>query len=217
MLMNKNLFKYHGTHNRPFDGLLGKSIEIKVINAWVGLDCDPKYWWTLKRLTSFINLDDDYKGYKEEDVKEVLDKLIHYKMIEKDGNYYSMNFDSGFWKGLMLFNENLIDVIIKQVREESNYVRKHIKRKNDGSYTMSCPRCGKIDMKDISWRCLPYGTEITLECKRCDLHCGCHVDIEHPPSTVSMPHKERMKIIISNPEFLKEHDEQYKKLFGDKI
>ena len=196
------IYKYINAHKIPFDGLFGDTPELRIIHAWIGLDAPgDDYFFLTKKVIS------DLTDLPKKQIDKVLEKMVYYKLIEKRGNKYSPYFQSNYWKGINTFNVNLIDSVIDILEEQNDYMKEHIELKEDGTYKWECPICARF-MEDVSWRVLPKGKLIIMECNLCKFHYQCYTDENHPPSKSKISSNVRDKMLHSCPEWVKKYDEQ---------
>ena len=205
-------FKYHNDYKMPFDGLFGDTPELRIIHTWIGLDPpgDDYFFLTKEEILDISEYSHENKIYKKDKLDEltkILDKMVYYKLIEKRGNKYSPYFQSNYWKGINIFNLDLIDSVVNIIREHEKYTKEHIELKEDGTYKLECPICARF-MEDVSWRVLPKGKLIIMECNLCKFSCQCHTDDKHPPSKSKIPLSFRLDMLSSCPEWIKKYEEE---------
>lgn len=202
-IKGRELFKYRNSHDKPFEGVLGDTPELRIIHSWLGMDSqDEKIWFDIDHFVKF-------EGLQKDEAQKALDNLVHHKIIEEDGDKYSMNFKSDFWKGITTFNFQLIDVIVENLKEQDEYIRRFAKLNDDGTYQMDCPLCTSI-MVDDSWGCLPLGGTISLTCPKCKLSIGLTVDREKGdiPSRSLIPHSRRAEVQQICPVWFEEYNNE---------
>jgi len=198
----KELFKFMDSHCLPWEGILGDSPEARVIHVWLGLDYPPdqRSWFTIQELSEFADI-------SKMEVEKAVDRLVHFKVIEKDGEKFSVDYSTGYWKGLDMLNDYLIEVVCDKIEKRENYIRGNLSVKEDGTYSLVCPMCSS-DMEDKSWEILPLGDTIYMVCPSCNFSYGLAVrrEMGDIPSRALMPDKDRSRLLKDSPYWVEEYN-----------
>ncbi len=100
--MKKN--KQEDTYREPFEGLLGDTCELRVLEFMIPLkDC----LYTTQEIADMI------KSSRRE-VNIAMEKFVKWGVMNKTSQKYSINYGSSILESINNFNLSLIDAIIKE-------------------------------------------------------------------------------------------------------